>query len=176
MNKSTLNIKHRKIISSFSLPFCFLSLYLIFDYLYSGLSTETLRTYYLDYFVSFCGFIINIITPNEKISIIQNSIISTKANLSVVRTCDGSTTFFLISAAILVVKSKLKLTIVGIFIALILILSLNTIRIVSLFYLIPYDSLWFSYFHETIAPFLLVSISCGYFSFWAQHANKVKRG
>ncbi len=168
--------RHHSLVSSIFLPFCFLALYLFFDYLYSGLSNETLRLYYLDFFASFCTFIINVISPEDEVRVILNSIISSKASLSIVRTCDGSSAFFLISAAILVFRSSISLTITGLVLGLTLIITLNTIRIVSLYFLLAHNHVWFSHVHTIVAPFLLLSICCGYFAFWAYHANEVKRG
>lgn len=165
----------RNLVSSIFLPFCFLSLYLLFEHLYTGISIETLRFYYLDTFTSFCVYIINFISPADNVSVLQNSILSSKANLQVVRTCDGSTAFFLISAAILVFRSNLKLTISGIFFGLVWVLILNTARIVSLYFLMAYNINWFSYFHFSIAPFLIITLCCAYFAFWASYATNTAR-
>jgi len=164
------------LVASFFLPFCFLSLYLLLDYLYEGISDASLRLYYHDYFIALCVFIIDLIAPEDSVSVMQNAITSTRANLGFVRTCDGSTPFILIAAAILVFRSTLKLTLWGVFFALILVLFLNTIRIVSLYFLLGYDEQWFSYTHLTIAPFLLLSFSGAYFVFWAYYAYETKYG
>jgi len=167
---------HPATATSILLPLYFLILYTLLDYGYRALSDETLRLYYHDFFIAFCAFIIDIIAPEDTVKVIQNSIISAKANLAIVRTCDGSTSFFLLTSAILVFRSTLKLTLLGIFLALILVLFLNTIRIVSLFFLMDLNHSWFSYVHITVAPFLLLSLSSAYFAFWAYFANEVKQG
>lgn len=158
------------------LPLCFLGVFMLLDYCYQALSDQTLRFYYHDYFISFCSTVINIIAPEDGVKVIQNSITSTKANLAIVRTCDGSSSFFILSAAILTFRSTLRFTIIGIVVGLIMVLLLNTVRITSLYFLMAYQSEWFSYTHHSIAPFLLISISCTYFSIWAYYANEVKRG
>lgn len=165
----------RYLVSSIVLPFCFLSLYFLFEHLYSGISIETLRFYYLDGFTSFCVYIINFICPADNVSVLENSILSSKANLQVVRTCDGSTAFFLITAAILVFRSNLKLTLSGIFFGLVWVLILNAIRIVSLYFLMAFNITWFSYFHSSIAPFLIITLCCAYFAFWASYAANATR-
>jgi len=123
------------LVASFFLPFCFLSLYLLLDYLYEGISDASLRLYYHDYFISFCTYIINTIAPEDRVKVIQNAIISSKANLAIVRTCDGSSSFFIISAAILTFRSTLRLTLMGIVAGFILVIFLNTVRIISLYFL-----------------------------------------
>jgi len=163
-------------VSNILLPLCFIVLYLLLDYFYQAIPDKTLRIYYHDYFISLCAFIINAIAPDDGIKVIQNSIISSKANLAIVRTCDGSMAFFLITSAILVFRATARLTVLGIFAGVLLVLLLNTIRIISLYFLMSYNINWFSYAHLTIAPFLILSTCCAYFSFWAYYANEVKRG
>jgi len=162
--------------TSMLLPLCFLCIFMLFDYWYQALSDQTLRFYYHDYFISFCTYIINTIAPEDRVKVIQNAIISSKANLAIVRTCDGSSSFFIISAAILTFRSTLRLTLMGIVAGFILVIFLNTVRIISLYFLMADNPVWFSYTHLAIAPFLLISISCGYFSIWAYHANEVNHG
>jgi len=163
-------------LTSLLLSFYFIALYLMMDYLYSGISDKTLRFYYHDYFITFCALTIDLIAPERSVQVIQNAITSNGVNLAFVRSCDGSTAFFLISSAILMFRSTVKKTILGIFMGLVFILFLNTIRIVSLYFLMAYNPVWFSYTHETIAPFLLLSFSTAYFSFWALYAKEEPYG
>jgi len=176
----TMHMPNKKPLASayisMLLPLCFLCIFMLFDYAYQALSDQTLRLYYHDYFITFCTYIINTIAPEDGVEVIQNAIISSKANLAIVRTCDGSSSFFIISAAILTFRSTLRLTLMGIVAGFMLVLLLNSVRIISLYFLMAYNTTWFSYTHLTIAPFLLISMSCGYFSIWAYYANEVKHG
>ncbi len=156
------------------IPFFFLLLYTFFTTLYDSIPDQTLRFFFHNHFVILCVKLIHLISSSTDVIAIQNSMIANHVNLEIVRTCDGSTTFFLLVSAILVFRAPLKLTIMGLIVSLLLIMSLNVLRIVSLYFLIIYDYAWFSYFHHSIAPFLLLSVSCGYFAFWAYYVKEVK--
>lgn len=171
---SAINTSSHNLLTNIALPFCFLALFSLLDYLYSGISDKILRLYYHDYFTVFCATLIDLISPQDQVKVIQNYIISSKVNLIIVRTCDGSTALFLITSAILVFRASIKRTLIGILLGLVLILGINSIRIVALYFLKSADNLWFSYTHLTIAPFLLLTMSCAYFAFWAYYANQAQ--
>jgi len=166
----------RQSYASLSQPFFFLLLYLLFTTLYDRLSDETLRIMFHNQFIALCVQLIQLIPSSDQVIAVQNSIITHHINLEMVRTCDGSTTFFLIASAIIVFRSTLKSTLTGLTMGFALVMTLNFLRILSLYFLIHYNPAWFASFHHSIAPFLLLTIGCGYFALWAYHANKATHG
>lgn len=166
----------RQLFRGLGISFCLLFLYTFFTALYDTIPDQTLRYIFHNHFVVLCVKAIHLISSSTDVIAIQNSIIANHVNLEMVRTCDGSTAFFLLVSAILAFRAPLKLTLMGLIIGLLLIMSFNVLRIVLMYFLIIYDYTWFSYFHLSIAPFLLLSTSCGYFAIWAYQANEVKHG
>lgn len=168
--------RYQAVWLSICLPFYFLVLNTLFTSLYDTIDDQTLRSFFHIPFVSLCVIFINTLSPTEQAIAAQHFIISNHVNMEFVRTCDGSNPFFLLMSAILAFRSTLKLTVIGVLLGLVLIMAINLMRIVALYFLIHYNYVWFSYLHSTIAPFLLLSISCAYFAFWAYFANEVKCG
>jgi exosortase family protein XrtM len=117
--------------------------------------------------VSVCADLINISAPQEHILPLQNHLLSSKADLEIVRGCDGAGVLFLIVSAILVFPSTWVRKLTGLILGITLIYVLNLLRIIVLYFVLVYYPDWFELLHEYIAPTLMVLVACAYFAWWA---------
>jgi exosortase family protein XrtM len=111
--------------------------------------------------------VIDLAAPDERVSAVQNKLMSSKAALEVVRGCDGSGALFLIMAAIIAFSATVKRKLLGVFLGLVLIYLLNLTRIVGLYFVVAYQRDWFLPIHTYFAPTLIVIVSCIFFAWWA---------
>jgi exosortase family protein XrtM len=101
----------------------------------------------------------------------QNHLLSAKANLEIVRGCDGAGVLFLVVSAIIAFPSIWRRRLVGLFLGIGLIYLLNLLRICILYFVIAYRPGWFPLVHVYLAPTLMVMVGCCYFAWWAFDAT-----
>jgi exosortase family protein XrtM len=94
-------------------------------------------------------------------------LLSTKADLEIVRGCDGAGVLFLVVSAIVVFPSKFNRKLIGLFLGIGLIYLFNLVRISALYFVIAHHPAWFMVIHTYLAPTLMVMVGCGYFAGWA---------
>lgn len=156
----------RAIAVSLGFPFGFLVLYLAFDHGYGMLADESLDFFFHNPFTMACVRLIKFISPDEGVVAVQNTLLSSKGNLSIVRTCDGADGFFMICAAIAMFPSSLYKKTQGLLLAFAVTILLNVCRITGLYFLKAYLPDWFEPAHVDIAPIIMLSINCAVFAFW----------
>ena len=113
---------------------------------------------------------INTLTPDRKVRAIENSILSSKAKLNIVRGCDGSGVLFMLVAAILGFGAHWRKTLVGLALGVAIVYLINQVRIVGLYYVIEHNRLWFPPVHTYYAPTLIILLISIYFLFWTRWA------
>ncbi|AEG02764.1 exosortase family protein XrtM [Methylomonas methanica] len=161
------NFPINRLLKSFFFPLGFLVISLTLDSLYLGINDLSLKQFYLNHLAYASANFINFITPGENVAVYQNSISSGKVNLEIARTCSGSTTLFLLMAAILVFYGSVWHKVSGIVFSVLLVSFLNHIRIVSLYFSLAYNPDFFSLIHLYIAPTLTIICCCLFFTWWA---------
>jgi exosortase family protein XrtM len=146
----------------------FLGFYGVFHTLYFGLSDDVLRdvVYYQGIGV-FCSALIHLIAPLEQVSAVHNHLLSPHADLEIVRGCDGAGALFLVMAAILAFPASIKRKLTGLILGVLLMYTLNLIRISGLYFVVAYHNDWFNLIHTYLAPTLLIIIACLFFAWWA---------
>jgi exosortase family protein XrtM len=117
--------------------------------------------------VAVCADLVNWLAPLEHVLAKQNHLLSIKADLEIVRGCDGAGVLFLMVSAILVFPSGLKRKLLGLLLGIGLIYSINLLRIFALYFVIAYQPGWFQLIHTYIAPTLMVIFGSVYFAWWA---------
>jgi len=117
--------------------------------------------------VTICADLINCLAPLEQVLAKKNHLLSTKADLEIVRGCDGAGVLFLMVSAIVVFPSKFNRKLIGLLLGIGLIYLLNLVRISALYFVIAYYPTWFLLVHVYLAPTLMVMVGCGYFAWWA---------
>lgn len=120
--------------------------------------------------------LIDLLAPAERVVAVQNHLISARANLEIVRGCDGSGALFLIVSAILAYPATLSRKLVGVCAALTLMYSLNLLRIAGIYFVVAYYPDWFLPAHTYFAPTFIVMMGCVFFAWWALWATRRPHG
>lgn len=142
--------------------------YVLFNYAYFKIPIDLLtNVIYYHGMVAICADLINWLTPLEQVFAKQNHLFSARADLEIVRGCDGAGVLFLIISAILVFPAGLMRKFLGLLLGIGLIYGLNLLRICILYYVIAYQPSWFQLIHTYAAPTLMVILGCFYFAWWA---------
>ncbi len=165
-NIKTFYYKHQGMI----FPFSFIAVYSVFHLMYFYVPDETLKQIYYDYLVTISADLINFFAPEERVFARNNSLLSARANLEVVRGCDGAGVMFLMTAAILVFSASLKRKLIGLLAGLALVYVLNQIRIISLYFIVVYQRDWFLPVHTYVAPSFIILFCSLFFMWWAFQA------
>lgn len=117
--------------------------------------------------VAVCADLVNWLSPLEQVLAKHNHLLSAKADLEIVRGCDGAGALFLVVSAVLVFPSGLKRKVLGLLFGIGLIYGINLLRICVLYFVIAYHPSWFQLIHTYVAPTLMVILGCFYFAWWA---------
>ena len=117
--------------------------------------------------VMICADLINMITPLEQVVATQNHLISAKADLEIVRGCDGAGVLFLLISAIAVFPANFGRKLIGFGLGISLIYGINIMRICGLYFVISHHPEWLQLIHIYVAPTLMVVVGCIYFAWWA---------
>lgn len=120
--------------------------------------------------------LIHLLAPLEKVSAVQNQILSPRANLAIIRGCDGAGALFLVAAAILAYPASLGRKWLGLFLGVALMYSLNLLRISGLYFVMAYRPDWFQIIHTYFAPTLVIAAGCLFFAWWAFGVSRVAHG
>lgn len=146
----------------------FVGCYALLDYGYFKIPVDLfMKVIYYHGVVAVCADLINMIAPLEQVLAQQNHLLSTKANLEIVRGCDGAGVLFLVVSAIVAFPSTWRRKLIGLLLGISLIYLLNLLRISALYFIIAYQPGWFLLVHTYLAPTLMIIVGCCYFTWWA---------
>ncbi len=109
---------------------------------------------------------INWLAPGEQVVGVQNRLQSMHSNLNIVRGCDGSGVAFLLIAAIVAYRARIRATLLGVAGAVMLTCALNQARIVVLYFIDSYRPAWFTAVHVYFTPTLMILAAMIYFAVW----------
>ncbi|MDG1293221.1 MAG: exosortase family protein XrtM [Pseudomonadales bacterium] len=147
-------------------------LYGAFHFAYHKVPDEVLSTkIYPNVIGHFAANTINTLTPDRNVTVKDHSIISKKAKLNIVRGCDGSGVWFMLTAAILGFGASVRHTIIGFVLGTLTVYLINQVRIVGLFYVIEYNRAWFPPVHTYFAPTLIIFLVAGFFLVWTRWSS-----
>lgn len=156
-------------------PMGFLAVSLALGSLFEAISETALQRFYLNHLATISAQLINILSPSNKALVLQN-IIFGKAHLEIASTCSGLSFLSLLGAAILVFTTSIRNKVIGVVIGIILVLLLNLVRIISLYFTIAYQPEWFLWIHLYVAPTLMIILCCLFFAGWAFWAIEKNHG
>ena len=146
----------------------FVGCYSLLDYGYLQVpNTAFAEVIYLHGVSKPCAELINWLSPLEQVMAKQNHILSGKADLEIVRGCDGAGVLFLLVSAIVVFPSTWRHKLIGLAMGIALLYTLNLLRVIGLYYVIAYTPAYFLLIHTYLAPTFMVIVGCGYFFAWA---------
>lgn len=144
-------------------------LYGLFHLAYHRIPDDTLRkVIYPNVIGHAAAKVINTMTPDRNVRIKDNSIISKKAVLNIVRGCDGSGVWFMLMAAIIGFGGRLKHIAVGLLLGTLVVYVINQVRIIGLYYLVEWDRTWFPPVHTYYAPTLIIFLIAAFFLWWTR--------
>jgi exosortase family protein XrtM len=145
----------------------FLLFYAALHYAYFQIPDDSFRVIYHDWLGFFCAELINFFAPLEKVMASQNYLMSSAANLEIVRGCDGAGAVFLLVSAILAFPAGLKRKCLGLFLGVSTMYLINLIRISGLYFVIAYRPDWFTLLHTYFGPSLMIVLGSLFFIWWA---------
>ncbi len=146
----------------------FIGCYALLNYGYFKIPDDLfMNVIYYHGVVTICADLINMLAPLEQVLAQQNHLLSAKANLEIVRGCDGAGVLFLVVSAIIAFPSTWRRKLIGLFMGIGLIYLLNLLRISILYFVIAYHLDWFLLVHVYLAPTLMVLVGCCFFAWWA---------
>ncbi len=111
-------------------------------------------------------FFINRIRPDEQARAQGHRLVSPYVKLSVLNGCEGTESLFLIIAAIMAFRSSWRHKAVGLCLGMPLIYLANQVRIVSLYFALRYDRMWFEILHGYIGPTFIIALGCVFYLWW----------
>ena len=155
------------------LLFLFILIYCFFEFLYFQIPDSFLsEVIYYHGLVLPSATIINYLQPGEMVAATRNILSAHRVSLEVVRGCDGAGTLFLLTAAILTFSTSLKYKFFGLLTGITLLVAINLLRIIGLYFVMAYHGQWFTPIHTFFAPTFIIIIGCLFFAGWTQLAAK----
>jgi len=115
----------------------------------------------------------NLVASNEQVRASGHLLASPRAELAIVRGCDGAGVAFMLVAALLALRAKPFITLAGVAAGLVLVWMANLLRLASLYFVAAYHPDWFVPLHAFVMPVALIVLIGLYFSTWvgiAMHA------
>ncbi|MBT8140050.1 MAG: exosortase family protein XrtM [Gammaproteobacteria bacterium] len=144
-------------------------LYGLFHLAYHRIPDKTLQSViYPNIIGHVAAKVINTFTPDRKVRVKDNKIMSSKAVLNIVRGCDGSGVWFMLMAAVLGFGGRIKHVVVGLVLGTLVVYTINQIRIVGLYYLVEWNRMYFPAVHTYYAPTLIIFLIAAFFLWWTR--------
>lgn len=150
----------------------YLIIYALFEALYFLVPNSVLHLVYHYGIVNISAELVSLITPQIHVLSVDNRLVWDQVALEVVRGCDGAGVAFLLVSAILAFPARSERRITGILGAVCLVLALNQLRLITLFYLAAYREAWFLPTHVYIAPMLMIIVGALFFIWWITSAGR----
>ena len=110
--------------------------------------------------------LIHLLTPQIAASALGNQILAPGGGLVIKIGCEGIEALFILIAGLLSVTMAWRAKLSGIILGLVLIYTVNEIRILILFYAFRADKALFQLLHGTIAPLALIAIAGLFYHYW----------
>jgi exosortase family protein XrtM len=138
---------------------------------YFAVPDDTLRNGFHHVLVSVSAAVINAVQPAAAVRAEGNLLSSGRAALEIVRGCDGSGVVFILTAAVLAFPAGWRAKLLGIAAGAAVVLLLNQLRIIGLYFVAAYREPWFLPLHAYLIPTLLVVAAAAFFLWWSQWAS-----
>lgn len=114
--------------------------------------------------------IINLLHADAQVSVAAHRLVSPRANLEVVRGCDGSGLLFLLGAAVLAFRLRWRRRLEGLLAAIVMVYVLNQLRVVALYFALANRPAWFLPLHTSILPIVILVLSSTLYLCWTRWA------
>lgn len=151
----------------------FVVFYTIMHFSYLAVPIEYLINFFYRWGINEpAAFVINAIASENIVRVEGHRLISKTAILEIVRGCDGSGVFFIMSSAILAFTASARYKFWGLLSGLVLIYLLNQTRVIVLYFVVSHQPDWFTPLHTYYIPTLLIIIMCCFFIWWLDWVRK----
>ncbi len=146
----------------------FMVLFGIMEYLYFQIPDSLLRDlFYQQGLATPCAAAINFLSAHEHVTATRGILQSRAVSLEIVRGCDGAGPLFLLTAAMLAFSVSWRHKISGIIVGVMLLILVNYIRIIGLYFVVRHHGIWFTLVHSYIVPTMIVVVGCVIFACWS---------
>jgi exosortase family protein XrtM len=116
--------------------------------------------------------LVNLLTPSVQPQAVGFSLRAAGGSLNIRNGCDGMEALFLLSAALAVVSVPWRQRLVGLSLGISVVLVVNQMRILLLFYANRAGPAWFDPLHGTITPIGVVLAVSAYFYAWLVYSSR----
>lgn len=110
--------------------------------------------------------VIQILDPATGVLPIGSRLQAPGGGINIINGCEGVDVLFLMTAAMLVAPIPLKARLSGIMFGVLVVLGLNQVRVIGLFYAFRVDRNLFDMLHGVVAPLTLIAAVAGCFLGW----------
>jgi exosortase/archaeosortase family protein len=156
---------------------CFLLVFAAAQWLYSLAADTWLQRLFVEHLGSSpAAALINLATPAVNASAVGSRLTAPGGGINIRGGCEGTEVLFLLLAAFATVPLGWRSRAVGLAIGALLVLMLNQVRIVGLFYAYRADHELFGLMHTVVAPVVLVALTGCYFYAWIHRASPPEAG
>jgi exosortase/archaeosortase family protein len=124
------------------------------------------------------ALLIDLMTPGLHVAAIGYTLHSPGGGINVLNGCEGTEVWLLLAAAFAVAPLRVRARVLGAVLALPLVLLLNDLRLVGLFYALRFERDAYAALHGTVTPVLLVCAAAIYFHAWLarEHTLLARQG
>ncbi len=151
----------------------FILVYGLFEFLYFKIPDLFLVDVIYHYGLALpCAAIINFLHSGESVIATRNILSANGISLEVVRGCDGAGTIFLLAAAVISFSASYKDKFFGLLSGITLLVIINLVRIIGLYFVMAYHKPWFAPIHTYFAPSFIIIVCCLFFAGWTQRVAK----
>lgn len=150
-------------------PLFFLGAALLLMALYNSLPPAVIEDLVVRYFaVVPGGVVLDGLFPAFGVNTQGTRILSSVANLNVLKGCEGTEALLLLYAGVVASWRPAKATLAGLLGGTALVFVLNQLRIVVLYFVVVYHKPYFELVHGFLAPLLMVAVVGLYFFLWRE--------
>jgi exosortase family protein XrtM len=122
------------------------------------------------------GYLINLLTPAERVMVNGTELTSPYVSFSVVSGCEGMGGILLIISAVCAANVPLKSKLQGLFYGVTFIYLLNIFRIVALYYVMRYWNSAFNFAHYFVGQTIIIVLGCAFFVLWISRNTAPSQG
>ena len=155
------------------MTFLFAVLFFGMHFIYQACEGTIVETWVIDKAtVAPSSVLINHIDSQAQVRPIEHRLVSDQARLNVLNGCEGTEMLFMVIAAVLAFRCNWRAKMIGLVGGVVLIYSLNQLRIVALFFSLLEDAALFAAIHGYIGPVIIVLITAYCYLVWIKWATQ----
>ena len=140
---------------------------------YYWLPESIINAVFVRYFAVLPGStLLEWLTPQHEVYADGTRILSSIAQLNILKGCEGTETLLILYAAIIAALRPLRESMIAMVLGTLLVFLLNQLRISSLFFIAAYHKNFFEASHGFIAPMIIVVCTGVFYMLWLRWADR----